>query len=266
MPPAAHEARAANLRMYDAPEWAGAVDAFWARVVARLRAHGLADIPDRLTRDRALDDIWTDPRLLLAQTCGWPLVTRLAGRVAVVATPRHTLPGCAGATHRAFIVVRADDPVDGLAALRGRRFALNGWDSNTGMNLARALFAPLARDGRFFGAIVVTGAHRASLAAVAEGRADAASVDCVTYGLLCRHAPGAVAGLRVLAETPATPALPFITRAGAPPNELAALRAALDQPDAALAFAGVTVLPDGTYDALSGLAAAAARLGYPTLS
>ncbi len=133
------------------------------------------------------------------------------------------------------------------------------------MNLARALFAPLARDGRFFGAILVTGSHRASLAAVAQGRADAASVDCVTFGLLRRHAPRTVAGLRVLAETAPAPSLPFITRADAPAEELAALREALDQPEAALAFAGIAVLPDGAYDGLRALAAEAARRGYPEL-
>ena len=264
MPPG--EARPAGLGMYDAPELTTANDGFWAQVAGRLRARGVAGVPDRLTRGRKPDDLWTDPRLLLAQTCGWPLATRLAGQVAVVATPHYALPGCEGARHRAFVVVRAADPAGEPAALRGRRFALNAWDSNTGMILPRALFAPLARDGRFFGQIVVTGSHRASLAAVAAGRADAASVDCVSFGLLQRHAPAAVAGLRVLAETVPSPALPFITRADAPKAELAALREALDLPVPALALSGVSVLGLGAYDALRGLAAAAARLGYDALA
>ncbi len=259
------DARLANLGMYDGAELAAANDAFWGQMAVRLRLRGVAGVPERLTRERGLDELWTDPRLLLAQTCGWPLTTRLAGRVTVVATPRYGLPGCEGAMHRAFVVVRAGDAADAPAALRGRRFALNAWDSNTGMNLARALFAPLARNGRFFGAVVVTGSHRASLAAVATGIADAASVDCVTFGLLQRHAPAAVAGLRVLAETAPAPALPFITHADAPPSELAALREALDQPADGLALCGVSVLWDGAYDDLRVLAAAAARQGYAAL-
>lgn len=254
--------RAASLGMYDAPEFAAANDDYWSRVAARLRAAGVADVPARLTRCLPLDEIWADPGLLVAQTCGWPLMTTLAGRVAVVATPCYALAGCEGPLHRGFVVVRAEDAADSPAALRGRVFALNGWDSNSGMNLARALFAPLARDGRFFGEVVVTGAHRASLAAVASGRADAACVDCVSFGLLRRHAPAAVAGLRVLAETEPVPALPFITRADAPAAERAALRAALDQPAEALCLTGVAVLPAGAYDVLRGLAAAAERLGY----
>ena len=251
--------------MYDLPELTAATDAYWSCVAARLRAAGVADVPARLARARPLADLWADPRLLLAQTCGWPLVTALAGRVAVVATPRYALPGCDGPTHRAFLVVRADDPAGSPAALRGRVFALNAWDSNTGMNLARALFAPFARDGRFFAAVIGTGGHRASLAAVAAGRADAACIDCVTYGLLQRHAPAAVAGLRVLAESAPCPALPFITSAGTPPEQIAALRAALDQPAEPLALTGVAVLPAGAYDGLRDLAAGAARRGYPIL-
>ena len=263
MPPP--EERPASLGMYDLPEVAAETDSWWTRVAARLRAAGVAGVPARLARDRAPHDLWTDQRLLLAQTCGWPLTTSLAGRVAVVAAPCYDLPGCEGPMHRSFVVVRADDPADDPAGLRGRVFALNGRDSNSGMNLPRALFAPLARGGRFFRAVIETGAHRASLAAVAEGRADAAAIDCVTFGLLQRHAPASIAGLRVVAETAPSPSLPFITSLATSQEEIAALRDALDQPADALALAGVTALPAAAYGMLRDLAAEAARLGYPEL-
>jgi ABC-type phosphate/phosphonate transport system substrate-binding protein len=262
--------RVASLGMYDPPWLVAANDALWDGIAAALRSTGVADVPQHLDRARTLDAAWTDPALLLAQTCGWPLTTRLAGRVAYVATPRYVLPGCEGATHRSFLIVREGDPARDVAALRGRVLALNGWDSNTGMNLPRALIAPLAREGDFFGGIVETGAHRASLAAVAAGRADVASVDCVTYGLCARHRPEELSGLRVLADTAPSPALPFITRADAPLDEIAALRAALagaaeTEAARAVAFAGIDVLPPDAYAVLPAMAAAAARLGYPEL-
>jgi ABC-type phosphate/phosphonate transport system substrate-binding protein len=262
--------RAASLGMYDPPWLAAANDALWDNIAAALRAAGIADVPSRLDRARTLDEIWTDPALLLAQTCGWPLTTRLAGRVTYVATPRYALPGCEGATHRSFLVVRADDPARDVADLRGRTLALNGWDSNTGMNLPRALIAPLARDGRFFGRIVETGAHRASLSAVSERRADMASIDCVTHGLCARHRPEELTGLRVLAPTAPSPALPFVTRAGASAGEIATLRTALAaaaRSDVArtVALAGIDVLPPDAYALLPAMAAEAARRGYPDL-
>jgi hypothetical protein len=257
--------RAASLGMYDEPEYAAVVDAMWSQIAARLRARGVRGVPARLTRDRPPAALWEDPHLLLAQCCGWPLTTRLAGRVAVVGAPCHDLPGCDGPTHRAFVVVRAADPAAAPADLRGRAFALNDRESNTGMNLPRALFAPFARDGRFFGRVMETGAHRASLAAVASGAADACAVDCVTFGLLRRHAPASVAGLRVLAETAPSPALPFITRAAAPAAEIAALRVALARPVPGLALTGIAVLAPAAYATLATLAGAAAARGYAVL-
>ncbi len=142
--------RVASLGMYDFPWLREATDAFWGLMRDGLREAGVDGVPDELERERPLREIWRDPNLLLAQTCGYPLVTELAGRVRLVATPIYDLPGCDGVLHRSFVVVRADDPARELADLRGRRCAVNGFDSNTGMNLLRAAIAPLAQDGAVF--------------------------------------------------------------------------------------------------------------------
>jgi len=268
-------ARVASLGMYDFPWLEAANDVLWAALAGRLRARGLAGAPERLDRRRGLREVWADPGLLLAHTCGYPLVTELAGKVAYVATPRHLARGCEGAEHRSLVVVAEASPARGLGDLRGARAAVNGLDSNSGMNLLRALAAPLAREGRFFGEVLVTGAHLASLAAVADGRADVAAVDCVTHALAARHRPGLLAGTRVLAETAATPALPLVTRRDAPPGELAALRGALAEvaADPALAAAraellleGFEVLPEGAYGRVATLEREAAEAGYPRLA
>jgi ABC-type phosphate/phosphonate transport system substrate-binding protein len=258
--------RVASLAMYDAPPLDAANDALWAAIAARVPG-----APAKLTRGRPLESVWTDPGLVLAQACGWPLITRLAGQVQLVATACYALPGCAGATHCGFVVVRAADPARALADLRDRRLALNTWDSNTGMNLLRAAVAPLAERGRFFSAVYVTGTHAASLRAVADSTVDAASVDCVTFGLLRRHRPAAIAGLRVLAHTPASPGLPLITRGDASAAEVGALRAALsatrDSPAACtLGLAGFEILPLVAYEVLREMEAEAVRRGYAALA
>jgi ABC-type phosphate/phosphonate transport system substrate-binding protein len=257
--------------MYDFAPLGVANDALWASLARSLGAAGLPGVPEALDRARPLDAIWADPALLLAQTCGWPLMTSLAGRVTLIATPHYELPGCDGPYHRSFVVVRTDDPARDLRDLRGRQLALNLWDSNSGMNLLRALVAPLAEDGRFFGAIELTGGHVNSLAAVADGRADAACIDCVTFGLLARHRPDAVAPVRVLAETQPSPSLPFITRQDAPTDEVAALRAALAEAlDSAavapLAISGISELTLADYQVLPDMASQAERTGYATLA
>ena len=156
-------------------------------------------------------------------------MTSLRGRVTVVATPRYSAEGCEGASYRSAIVVRTADPARTLPDLLGRRCAVNDAASNSGMNLLRHAIMPFAVVGqRFFGGIVWTGAHAASVRAVAEDRADVAAVDCVTWAHLRHLRPLDTAGLRVLGWTATTLGLPLITGAGTDARTLDALRCVLD--------------------------------------
>jgi ABC-type phosphate/phosphonate transport system substrate-binding protein len=250
----------AALPMYDFAWLRPATDALWSAI-----AHHLG-LSIALTRDADLDAIWTAPDLLLAQTCGYPLTTRLDARV--VATPIYDAPGCQGAWHRSAIIVRHDDPAATLADLAGRRAAINARDSNTGMNLLRAAVAPHARDGRFFGTVIETGAHRRSLSAVIAGQADVAAIDAVTFALLRDRYPSINRRLRVLDWTASTPGLPLITAAARDDDMVAALRHALDAigPVPALRLAGFAVLDRRDYNVIPSLERQAIRLGYAVLA
>ncbi|MBO0902745.1 phosphate/phosphite/phosphonate ABC transporter substrate-binding protein [Jiella sonneratiae] len=267
--------RVASLGMYDMDWLRQANDALWAGVAGRLAAAGMTDVPERLDRARPLSEIWRDPALILAQTCGYPLATALAEAVTPVAAPVYRWPGCEGARHRSVVVVRAGAGLESLADLSGRRAALNGADSNSGMNLFRHRIAPLSRNGRFFAGVVVTGSHVASLEAVSAGRADAAAIDCVTFGLVKHHRPERVAGLRIIAETALSPALPFVTRAGASAREIALLRQALAEALAdptlagaaeALGLCGVEPVTLDDYAVVLKYEREAQAAGYPVLA
>lgn len=264
----------ASLAMYDWPELQTANDALWSVIVERLAARGLADIPQRLVRDADLERVWTSPSLLLAQTCGYPLLTRLKGHVQLVATPRYRAPGCEGPFRRSAIVVQAQAPGERLADLRGARCALNDRTSDSGMNLFRSAVAPLANGARFFSQVIVTGSHLASAEAVALGAADVAALDAVSLAHLRRLRPQLAQRLRVLQWTTRTPGLPLITAANTPPAMLAALRDALmdvardprlTQARGALLLEGFTALPLRYYRLTEHLEEQAAALGYPQL-
>lgn len=264
--------RLASLAMYAGLQPVEAAnDRLWAFLRDHLRADGVADVPDELHRDGGHADPWLDARLLLAQTCGLPYVQHLRGRVRLVATPVYGFPGGEGGVRRSFVVVGAASAFGAVDDLRGARAAINDPGSNSGANLLAALVAPRAVDGRFFSSVSVTGGHRESLAAVAEGQVDVAAIDSVTFGLLARHAPQEIVRVRVLAETPGGPGLPLITRSDTTDTELCALRAALaaaiEEPGLAearegLGLAGFEVLSDGDYEVLGRHAAAAAARGY----
>ncbi|HEX3498076.1 MAG TPA: PhnD/SsuA/transferrin family substrate-binding protein [Stellaceae bacterium] len=265
----------AQLPMYDLPEIRPASDALWAAIAVRLRAAGLADVPVALARELDHHQAWGHPELLFAQSCGYPALHDYRARLRIVAAPIHDAPGCSGATYCSFLLVAAASPAQTIADLRGRRFALNSWDSNTGMNLARLAFAPYATAGRFLGQIVETGGHAASLASLAQGETDVTAIDCVSYALLARHRPALAAATRILARTAPSPTLPFVTARAQPPATIRMLRDALAEAladpalaasRAALFLTGMAPADAADYGILFDYRDRAANLGYPLLA
>jgi ABC-type phosphate/phosphonate transport system substrate-binding protein len=211
--------------MYDWPEIAGATDALWHAIARRLNAAGIA-APETLDRTRRAEDVWRDPGLVLSQTCGFPYATRLSDAVRLVAAPVYDVEGCEGPRYSSMLVARRDDAPASVAACADLRFARNASDSLSGYVALRVEMRAAGLDSQAV-RWVETGSHRASLKAVAEGRADVAAIDCICMALARAHEPDAVARLTVFAQTPLRPALPFITAAGRSEAEIATLRAAL---------------------------------------
>ncbi|MGH6932614.1 MAG: phosphate/phosphite/phosphonate ABC transporter substrate-binding protein, partial [Dongiaceae bacterium] len=219
----------ASLPMYDLPELRDATDRWWAGLARAFGDAGIPDVPTALDRSADYTGVWRRPDLLFSQTCGYPLMYGLRGQVALVATPCYSAPRCAGADYLSVVVVQSGNRASEIRQLRGARCAINGRESHSGYSALRALVAPHAEGGRFFGDVVASGGHGKSIELVASGQADVAAVDCVTFALLSRHRPAAVANVRVLCQTPSAPNLPFITRRSADDDLPKRLRAGLEQ-------------------------------------
>lgn len=255
-----------SLPMYAAGSAANAE--LWQCVTGQLNSFG---IPATLVEPNNLIAHWLDPALLLSQTCGYPLTHALAGRVQLVGTFCYTAPGCNGLRYRSQLVCRSTDAGLPLAGFRGRTVAYNAEDSQSGHNSLRALVAPLARNGVFFGKAVVTGSHHASAESVRSGQADLAAIDCVTWALLQRDHPEMVRGLQVCGHTAPAPGLPLITSLQTSPEMLLALRQALHhamhakalaQARTALLIHDFAELPLADYDAITLMEVRANRAGY----
>jgi ABC-type phosphate/phosphonate transport system substrate-binding protein len=214
----------AELLMYVAPEPIRQANERWlTRILERLGS-------DRLdAKDLFLTDLWLSPHLLLTQTCGYPLMTALRGRVRVIGRPRYELPDSSGGDHCSLLLSRADDAWRTLPDFRDSRGVINGEDSNSGMNLLRYRLAPLHRDGQFFASVAISGSHRESLRWLREDLADLAAIDSVTYAYLARYAEEEVAGLHVIARSALSPTLPFITTAAASDQQVEQLRLVMNQ-------------------------------------
>lgn len=264
----------ASLAMYASPPpVAEATRLFWHALGERIRAYGL-EAPEALDEEIRYNEAWLRPDLLCGQTCGYPYVQHLRGKVQLVASPVYRLPGCDGPLKCSFIVVNAQSTATSIEDLRGARAAINEPGSNSGYNLFRAFVAPHAVDGRFFSSVLETGGHGASMDAVSRGAADVAAIDCVTFGNTLRFDPDRVAGLRILAETAKGPGLPFITAMSTPAENLLILRQALSETIAdptlagvcdTLSLQGISLLGDNDYEVLADFDRDAARQGYAAI-
>jgi ABC-type phosphate/phosphonate transport system substrate-binding protein len=252
--------------MYDWPQVRAETDALWSALRERFRAAGIP-APDVLDRDLGEFEAWLHPGLVLGQTCGLPFVQHLRGRVTMLGAPDYGVAGCPPGWYRSVIVVRADDPRGRLADFADARFALNGRRSQSGYGAMAHEVAKVAQ-GRFFATGLATGSHAASACAVAEGRADIAALDAVSWRLIRAHVPAA-AELRVLAESDPTPGLPWIAGGDVDPGPrrqaAAAAVAALDgEVRAALGLFGFVPLEAADYAVIRDrLAAAEARIVLP---
>ena len=219
--------RLATLPMYDLPEVRTDTDQVWITLRDILVSQGLRNVPEDLDRSAKAIDAWSDPGLLLSQTCGFPYAHHLHGRVQLVATPCYDAPGCDGPFYRSWIISRDGDESSGLAGSRGKRLAINDPDSLSGCKAVEMMLPTGSTLESFFSGIVTSGAHVESIAFVARGDADIAAIDCVTWSLLARHRPASIEGVRIIDEGPTLPGLPLITAAGTSEVELRCLRESL---------------------------------------
>jgi ABC-type phosphate/phosphonate transport system substrate-binding protein len=265
----------ASLPMYNLPEMRAANARLWETLRGLLTEAGVADLPDGLVFEGPPVPERIGPEVLFSQTCGYPLETIYRGQAVRLGTPCYTAPGCDGPTHCGLFVVPAGSPARDLRDLRGGVFWLNNRHSNSGMNLPRRALAEIAGGRRVFSQVIETGGQPGNLDRIAGGEGDVTAVDCVTYAFWKQHRPEAATRTRILAHTPPSPAIPFVTSARTPPATVEILRAALRElvrnPRYAAACAGLRLkdiveVPDSAYRRLLDYEREAAALDYPVLA
>lgn len=237
----------AGLPMYERPENMAAHDRYWQLIRTALADHDIA-APENLTRAHDVWAMWTHPDLTLSQTCGLPYRAKLHSQVALIGTPDFGLPDTARGYYFSEIIVRNDDLRETLGAFSDATFAYNDALSQSG-------WAAVCSAGAVFRQRICTGGHRASAHAVADGRADIAALDAVTWRDLQRYEPTLCRKLRSLGRTDPTPGLPYIAAPGADVAAKArAVAAAIDSLNAAdrdvLGIVGLATIASADYLAL----------------
>ena len=150
--------------------------------------------------------LWRHPDLLLAQTCWGPMELGLAEHVQVVGQPSYNgFEGGQGQLYSSAILDaggarRHVAPLPTArrssrsTCIRGKRFAYNSLDSMSGIMAPSRDLEAMGESLDIFSERIETGAHRASIVAVAEGRADVCAIDCRSWHMAKRHEPKAGRG------------------------------------------------------------------------
>ncbi len=219
----------ASLAMYDRLQTRAASERFWAEIRENLRNADI-DAPQELEWKAPFWEVWQSPDLIFSQTCGRPYRLHLHDKTTVIGTPDYGLRDCDPGYYRSAFVVRTRDHRTDLKEFETARFAYNEQMSQSGWAAAQCTVGKL---GFHFENIWQSGGHVKSAQAVAEGLADIAAIDGLTWDLIKRYEPFSL-DLRVAAWSEQTPGLPYIT---GPSQPRAALFDAVQNAISALSLA-----------------------------
>jgi ABC-type phosphate/phosphonate transport system substrate-binding protein len=206
----------ASLPMYDRAETASANDILWQAIAEAYPGPA----PKTLTRSPDPTEDWQRPDLFLSQTCGLPFRAGLHERVTLVATPDYGVEGCEPGYYRSVVVAARHN-----AHLRTTDYADVTLAFNDPLSQSGWAAACAHAEGAVFAGTLRTGGHSLSAQAVAEGRADIAFIDAVTWDQIARW-DAFSDDLVVIDRTRPTPGLPLIT---AQHGDAADLRAAIER-------------------------------------
>lgn len=172
------------------------------------------------------------------------------------------------------VVVRRDSGLRTFADLRGRSWAYNEPQSQSGYGITRYHLASLGETRGFFGCVIQAGWHERALRLVADGQVDGAAIDSHVLETLVADQPRLARDLRIIASLGPSPIQPVVAAKRLPiclRRDLQAALLDLDRDSAhqeCLARAGVvrfTQVADATYDVVRRMRDVAVAAGLSTL-
>jgi phosphonate transport system substrate-binding protein len=113
------------------------------------------------------------------------------------------------------LVVRKGSPFKTLQDLRGRTYVFNEETSNSGYNMPRSYLVKLGLTNGFFGKVLRSGSHEASIRMVAQGLADASFVDSLVLDYDRAKGFGDAAEVRVIDSLGPVATVPFVVSTAA---------------------------------------------------
>lgn len=125
----------------------------------------------------------------IGYVCGLPYIHKFAtGKYELLAVPimalkKGTYPDAKGyenapGKYYSYTIVHKDSPIKTWSDLKGKTYAFNDMESNSGYNLPRAKLVSIGAKGwDYFSKVIVSGSHEESIRLVANKVVDSSSVD-----------------------------------------------------------------------------------------
>jgi phosphonate transport system substrate-binding protein len=157
-----------------------------------------AEIGQPITLQEGSADYHEVPDTDLMFICGLPYVRR-SEVIEAVAAPVLIGERYAGKPiYFSDVIVRYDSPYHAFEDLRGKRWAFNEPESQSGYGITRYTLLQRNLTNGFFGQVIQAGFHQKAIRMVIQGGADAAAIDSHVLSLECARHPHLAGQLRVI--------------------------------------------------------------------
>ena len=108
------------------------------------------------------------------------------------------------------VVVHRDSPYHSFADLRGAAWAYNERGSHSGYNVVRYHLATLGVKQAYFGRVIESGAHQASLRMILDRQVDASAIDSTVLELELERQPEIQNDIRIIETLGPSPIPPWL--------------------------------------------------------
>ena len=93
--------------MYDWPETRASLDRLWSAIATELDARGIP-APSKLHHQDSQMALWTNPGLVIGQTCGWPYANMIRAKVVPFARFDYKIDGVPAGHYRSAFIIAAN--------------------------------------------------------------------------------------------------------------------------------------------------------------
>ena len=163
--------------------------------------------------------------------CGWPYVDKIDALRADMELLAVPVPAGTRYDNQPIyfsdVVVKLQSRFNSFAQLRAAAWAFNEPRSHSGYNVVRAHLAELGMRRGFFGRVIESGAHSASMEMILSGRVDGAAIDSTVLEWLLSERPDLAGQIRVIETIGPSPIPPWVIAKRVPPQLRCELRALL---------------------------------------